>query len=103
MRLPTTTQSVDAAVGEILRNLNDADGVVRELLPELAASPTVSDFTVREAVTRVMAAWELAVEITADEYLAAEGAAATCSDSDHLARFPGRGGLPAHTAVHLGA
>jgi hypothetical protein len=99
-------KTTDHIVGEIVRNIDDAEGVVREWLEDRVADGQPFDRDLQLDIQRVLEAWNIAIEITGDEYTRAATEAGACTDPVHAARFPDPAAYgddqPAHVAVHLG-
>jgi hypothetical protein len=86
-------KTTDHIVGEIVLEDSVADGQPFERRLQLD-------------IQRVLEAWNVAVEITGDEYARAAAEAGACTDPAHATRFPDPAAYgddqPAHVAVHLG-
>jgi hypothetical protein len=99
-------KTTDHIVGEIVRNVTDAEGTFREWLEDSVADGQPFERRLQLDIQRVLEAWNVAVEITGDEYAHAAAEAGACTDPAHATRFPDPAAYgddqPAHVAVHLG-
>jgi hypothetical protein len=99
-------KTTDHIVGEIVRNVTDAEGTFREWLEDSVADGQPFERRLQLDIQRVLEAWNVAVEITGDEYATAAAEAGACTDPAHATRFPDPAAYgddqPAHVAVHLG-
>jgi hypothetical protein len=99
-------KTTDHIVGEIVRNVTDAEGTFREWLEDRVADGQPFERRLQLDIQRVLEAWNVAVEITGDEYARAAAEAGACTDPAHATRFPDPAAYgddqPAHVAVHLG-
>jgi hypothetical protein len=101
-------KTTDQLIGEIVRNPDDAEGTFRGWLGERLADPDVplGDPELPDDLARILDAWNVAIEITDDEYATATAEAGACTDPAHATRFPDPAAYgddqPAHVAVHLG-
>jgi hypothetical protein len=99
-------KTTDHIVGEVVRNVTDAEGTFREWLEDRVADGQPFERRLQLDIQRVLEAWNVAVEITGDEYARAAAEAGACTDPAHATRFPDPAAYgddqPAHVAVHLG-
>lgn len=94
--------TTDQLIGEIVRNTTDAEGTFRGWLEERLEVEIRDGATLADDLRRILPAWDLGVEVTSEDYEAAEALALACDDPAHDERFPSlRADGPGHVALHL--